>query len=121
MASTVNRFSAENKMDRPCASYLTSFCNTLEQWSLVSYWASISNGTFTRALCIILISFLTNFYIDVWIIWKSVAIFQMDLSELHLVCCFTFLMIFFHILRPWKLDQSFLETVQALFSLVLIM
>ena len=26
----------------------------------------------------------------------------------------------FHILRPWKLDQGFLETVQALFSLVLI-
>ena len=74
----VNRFSTENKMDRPCASYLTSFSNTLEQWSLVSYWASISSGTFTRALGIILRLFLTNSYIDVRIIWKSVANFQMD-------------------------------------------
>ena len=93
MASTVIRFSTEDKMDRPCASYLTSFSNTLEQWSLVSYWASISSGTFTRALGIILRSFMTNSCIDVWIIWKSVAIFQMDLTELHLACCFTFLMI----------------------------
>ena len=117
----VNRFSTENKMDRPCASYPTSFSNTLEQWSLVSYCASVSSGTFIRALGIILRSFLTNSYIDIWIIGKSVAIFQMDLTELHLVCCFTFLMISFIFYDLGKLDLGFLETVQALFSLVLIL
>ena len=66
-------------------------------------------------------SFLTNSYIDVWIIWKSVAIFQMDLTELHLVCCFTFLMISFIFYDLGKLGLGFLETVQALFNLVLIL
>ena len=121
IVSRVNRFSSENKMDRPCASNLTSFSDALEQWSLISYWTPVSSGTFTWALGIISRSFLTNSYIDVWIIWKSVAIFQMDLTELHLVCCFTFLMISFIFYDLGKLDLGFLETVQALFSLVLIL
>ena len=108
-------------MDRPCASYLTLFSNTVGQQSLVTYWASISSGTFTWALGIIWRSFLNNSFIDLWIIWKSVAIFQMDLIELHLMCFFTVLMIFFNFYDLGKLDLGFLETVQVLFSLVLIL
>ena len=57
----------------------------------------------------------------VCIIWNSVAIFQEDLTELHLVCYFTFLMISFTFNDLGKLYLGFLETVLALFSLVLIL